>query len=632
MKRLQHWFFILGAALACGSGLQGQDLSEAATDAGPALTITGTVFDVSGAPVSGVPVSLVPGFGSNIQGTSQAGGKYSFTWHKHLPPGGAVPFIYARDLKHNLAASHDIDETTTLLDLRLQPGLTLSVKVRDVNGKPIPTATETLLVVAGHRSVNIDPAPSTADDQGVIEIKALPQERWYIATITAKGYGTAEFDVQASQTRTTRFDFPVAVLRATDLKLAGTVLGPDSKPVPGATVFIGGGGQPTTNTTTDADGRFAFDAVCAGRIALRARGQGRAGDALEGIAAPQGGDTNVVVRFGVYSQGLGVEPPLVTLSGRVLDPSGAPVSGVMLSLVATSAGIMDVRSDADGKYSMTRQMTPRNEDLGAEAESGPFIYARDVAHNLAGSHSIDDTITNLDLHLQPGLALAVKVRDENGKPITTAMESLYFDSLGTRLVLSDRIPVQADDRGVIEIKALAQGLPYTAYITAKGYGSALLHAEIGDTRTTRFDFPDAVLRVAGRKLAGQVLGPDGKPVAGAPVDMRGEGQTAAVTTTDARGHFAFDSVCEGPVTVASWHPNNAGFGMLQGNLQARGGDTNVVLKISPNQPAPVLMVPQAPVAPQPPPPVQPPFGILAPPQPPLHARVFFASLGPPLYL
>jgi protocatechuate 3,4-dioxygenase beta subunit len=613
VKQLQHWFFFLGAALAWPSGLQAQDLQDAAANAGPALTITGTVFDASGTPASDVPVSLVPGFGSNIETRNQDGGKFSFTWRMPEPRAGAVPFIYARDLVRNLAASHDIDETTTRLDLRLQPALTLSVKVRDVNGKPIPTATETLLVVAGHRSVNIAPTRFAANDQGVIEIKVLPQERWYIATITAKGYGTAEFEVQASQTRTTRFDFPVAVLRKTDLKLAGTVLGPDSKPVPGAWVHISGNGQPTTNVTTDANGHFAFDAVCEGEIALLASDQ-KPGARMSGAASPQGGDTNVVIRFGVEAQGLGANAPLMTISGRVLDPSGAPISGAVLSVVG--AGNVEVKSDADGKYSITLQRAWLEENHTPATGIAPFIYARGIAQNLAGSHSIDATTTNLDLHLQPGLTLAVKVQDEKGKPIPTATEIIYFDPQGTIPVMSEVIPVKADDRGVIEIKALAQGRYYKAYITAKGYGSAVLHAETADTRTTRFDLPPAVLRLANRKLAGQVLGPDDQPVAGAPVTMGGEAQLVAVSTTDAQGRFAFDSVCEGPVTVTSWHPNSAGFGMLHGAVEARGGQTNIVIKITPVQPQPLLVIPQAPVAPQPPPPVQPPFGIATPPPAP----------------
>ena len=139
------------------------------------------------------------------------------------------------------------------------------------------------------------------------------------------------------------------------------------------------------------------------------------------------------------------------------------------------------------------------------------------------------------------------------------------------------MPDSADDQGVIEFSDLPQERGYSATVSARGYGSATVQAQVADTKTIHFDFPAAVLKVADRKLAGQVLGPDSKPVAGANVNMQGEGQPFGQTTTDATGHFKFDAACEGPVRLFANGPGGGG-PFLNGNTEAQGGDTNVVIR------------------------------------------------------
>jgi uncharacterized GH25 family protein len=81
-------------------------------------------------------------------------------------------------------------------------------------------------------------------------------------------------------------------------------------------------------------------------------------------------------------------------------------------------------------------------------------------------------------------------------------------------------------------------------VTAKGYGAAGAVLKAADTKTNHYEFPTFVLKRANRKLAGQVLGLDGKPVAGAQVTVNVEGQAGPLprpsAKTDGQGHFAFD--------------------------------------------------------------------------------------------
>jgi protocatechuate 3,4-dioxygenase beta subunit len=415
--------------------------------------------------------------------------------------------------------------------------------------------------------------PAKADGQGVIEIKGLPQERHYSLNVTAKGYGSTNLQAQIGDTKTNRCEFPAVVLKAADQKLAGQVLGPDSKPVSGATVILQGDGQPGGNTRTDAQGHFILDAVLEGAVRLFANGQDAGGNYMNGSVQAQGGDTNVVIRFGIDGVNNRPNARVMTTSGTVLDPAGAPVAGVRLSILGAYGGNIEVTSETNGKYSITWQ---KQNFAGQTA----FILCRDLERHLAACRDLDDTATNLDLRLQPALTLSVKVQDTNGKPIAAATDNLLVYSGNAGFVISQSSS-SANAGGVIEFNGLPQERHYSAHITARGFGTATVQAQIGDTKTNHFDFPTTVLKAADRKLAGQVLGPDSKPVPGANVNMQGEGQPFGNTTTDAQGHFTFDAACEGPVRLSA-NSQGVGGNYMNGSAQAQGGDTNVVIRFGIN--------------------------------------------------
>jgi hypothetical protein len=240
------------------------------------------------------------------------------------------------------------------------------------------------------------------------------------------------------------------------------------------------------------------------------------------------------------------------------------------------------------------------------------IYARDLMRNLAVRQEFDDTATNLDLRLLSGLTLSVKVEDVNGKPIPTVTATFSLVS-GQQADFLSLTRSKADEEGIIQLKVLPQGLGYNANITAQGYGPGFARALAVETQTNRFDFPTIVLHAADRNLTGKVLGPDGKPVAGASVYMNGPGQTAHNATTDEDGRFAFDGVCEGIVNLSAGKQIVPGarafeFIPLQGNVQSKGGETNVEIKLTPIAPIQVKPPPQ--LRPQNPPP----YGMVTPQQ------------------
>ena len=99
--------------------------------------------------------------------------------------------------------------------------MTLSVKLRDSAGKPVPKARVGLEVLTKIMTYTFRPGSVLTDDQGVVEFKDMPQEQHYRVGVNAEGFGQATIEAQPGETKTNRFDFPVVVLKATDRKLAG---------------------------------------------------------------------------------------------------------------------------------------------------------------------------------------------------------------------------------------------------------------------------------------------------------------------------------------------------------------------------------------------------------------------------
>jgi protocatechuate 3,4-dioxygenase beta subunit len=310
----------------------------------PSPHITGTVRDPAGVPVAGVIVSFHPGHYPNApddtETTTDKNGRYELTLKMNLEPvvwsGAIMPTscILVRSVERNLAAIAEFDALPmepvsppaslpavatpnfprpilhgtqsfpTNLDLSLQPGISISGDVQDTEGKPISNALMMVRVEAGGTLVKVLERPILVDAQGAFSIPALPQGRGYdVWEATARGYGEAAGRLVATETRTNRAAFRPFVLKRADQTLAGRVLGPDGEPVAGASIYYEGAGQPqlTNSIRSDREGRFIFDGVCAGKVILMVTAVGPPPapgmfNVMNGGAAAQGGDTNVVVR------------------------------------------------------------------------------------------------------------------------------------------------------------------------------------------------------------------------------------------------------------------------------------------------------------------------------------------------
>ena len=257
------------------------------------------------------------------------------------------------------------------------------------------------------------------------------------------------------------------------------------------------------------------------------------------------------------------------IAGVVRDASGAPVAGASVGVFPNYQGDdRGAKTDANGHYELSWQ---KPSWAGSQNQSF-YLIARHFERKLAAFQEMEESTTNLDVTLKPAMSVSGRVRDTKGKAVTNVMAYVMLHLENMSFTISRRPEIHSDEQGRIQAEALPLGQRYGWSVSAQGYGGGQQEMDTADPKADHYDFPPLIVKLADRKLAGRVLGTDGKPVAGVQVYMRGEGQPYGNATTDSDGRFAFDAVCEGAVSVSA---NSKG---ASGQAEAMGGDTNVVIR------------------------------------------------------
>jgi protocatechuate 3,4-dioxygenase beta subunit len=293
--------------------------------------LKGTVTDADGKPASDAQVAVFPSNGRHWTKTA-TNGAFSLTWSLQpwqLQSSGAQ--LVARDTVRNLAATEELSEEITNLDVKLKPALILAGLVSKAAGSPLPGAQIEVLLRTGNSFEQLNEPMAAADAQGRYEIKCLPPDARYMVFATAKGYGRSQQQIQ-NDSETNRMELSPFVLKLADRVLAGQVLNENDKPVSGVNVSLNGEDQPDGNMTTDSKGRFHFQ-VCEGQVRLFANAQ-NGGYAQ---ATAEAGDTNVVMTLSSQPGNVRQAPRRATLKDSPLPdlatvnlasdtaPAGRPV-------------------------------------------------------------------------------------------------------------------------------------------------------------------------------------------------------------------------------------------------------------------------------------------------------------------
>ena len=157
---------------------------------------------------------------------------------------GGASCLIARDVARNLAAAQDIEEGTTTLDLRLEPGLVVSGTVEDMDGKPLSDAALRVFLWSGTRARSLIRSRSAPMPRGASRSPPCPPagSTAWMRTPRATAQPTA---TSRRKPTPTGLNWSRCVLRVADRKLAGTVVDANDKPVVRASVFMYGQDSPT---------------------------------------------------------------------------------------------------------------------------------------------------------------------------------------------------------------------------------------------------------------------------------------------------------------------------------------------------------------------------------------------------
>jgi protocatechuate 3,4-dioxygenase beta subunit len=264
--------------------------------------VTGIVRDEAGDLLAGVEIQVLPmPTVSRDEIRSDASGRFEIPPDPRIrPPRNMTRIVVARDVAHNLAASANVEQPGRALDLKLQPGLTITGTVLSEEGRPLAgSRVQVWLEGPRWRSfLNLTEPITTASD-GSFEVKTLPTDRQYTIAATADGYGRRSVAVNPEDSKDHRYDAGRLKLPLAKFSLAGVVVDPDGKPVAEALINASGEGQPDRlHAWTDAEGRFMIQGVCPGPIRLTA--SSREPTSMRGTAQAEGGATGlriVVYRF-----------------------------------------------------------------------------------------------------------------------------------------------------------------------------------------------------------------------------------------------------------------------------------------------------------------------------------------------
>jgi hypothetical protein len=521
--------------------------------------IAGVVRGPDGQPAAGLEVRIIGGYspgGGSVK--TDAAGKFVMEWNPQQFGGPERSYcVLVRDAARNLAVAQDIDEETGPLDLRLAPALTIAGRA-ECDGKPLTNATAALVFWTGNSGMHLQGLVVGTNTPGRFEIPALPPGRRYGLSVSAPGYGQ-HFVNTVDSDEAKRVEVDPVELKPANLKLAGQVLDAEDKPVSGVYVNLNGENQPNGNARTDREGRFRFDHVCEGTVRLFANARNTFGN-----VAAEGGDTNVVIRLGEQSAMSGGVSR--KLKGVVTGPDGKPAAGVQVAVFPFNNSRW-VKTGADGAFSLNWSVQTWQLESGGD----PWLVVRDLAHDLAAAETISEGVTNLNAQLKPALTIRGRVEGADGAPLTNAQVEVWLTACRMSSQLSDK-PASTDARGGFEIKTMPAGPKYNVYAKAKDHGKKRVELE-AEADTNLVTLPPFVLKVADQVVAGQVIGPNDKPVSGVHVSLSGEDQPGGFVTTDSKGRFTF-KVCEGEIRLFANSQDSFA------DATVTPGDTNVVLQLT----------------------------------------------------
>lgn len=573
----------------------------------PGAVISGRVVDETGAAVSGAVVRALPMQGRGLaQGETSSDAQGVFALPDQ-PQSGQV-FLSAE------AEGYVGGEPTRIslppagpVEVVLRRGRVLEGRVVDeASTMPVTGAAVTLARTRERgmggggmavRMVTSQAQSVETDGEGRFRVEDLTPGDYDLA-VKAKGYREGSQGVTVPEAGRPS---SVTVLLQTGLSLHGRVLASDGAPSAGVLVEAAPAGEMVRlhaeRVASDEDGRFQLEGLEPGRVAVTAVADdgatarevveaGREEDVvlhlspagvLEGRVVTQTGETPTgvqVAAFGVGAGGASLQPTVqpdgsfvaerVTpgqyrvsadapgwsrASAEVTVVSGQPASvelvlkrggsivGQVLGLTASELERCQVLAEsarakpaADGSFTLTGVRPGEGEVLGMVFPDGKRRSARYSLQDL-------ETPVRVELDFGRGVTVSGTVR-RGGQPTPGLTVDARSTGAGGSSV--------TDAGGSFEVPGLEPGEVTVRVLDARGRSLVVKTLAVDADRRLDLDVPGGVVR--GRVVAL----PERRPVVGARVSVRGEGEAAGLergAVCDETGAFRVEELPDGDFTV-----------------------------------------------------------------------------------
>lgn len=423
------------------------------------------------------------------------------------------------------------------LEIELEPASTLAGTVKNELGEDLSGARVTLQQQFGSVQggmMNFNPRRmvkrATTDEDGAFEVEGIGTGTWDLVA-TSEGYIDLErkgIEVQGGKEID---DVELRLLRGGTLR--GRVISSNGDPVVGANLtrvvqqrsMIDISRANRRTARSDGDGNFVLDGLPLGATSFSAQHEKHQEKVLD--LEIQSGDNRLDF---ILERGL-------TISGRVLDPTGLPVGGAtvsattpgggMMVMVGGGAGPKTAVTNSDGEYLLegygagTYEVTAKLEGYAPATTDAPIQLDRSDA-------------TSVDLQLQTGAA------------ITGIVDGLSFDELS-------QVQIMAMQPGASTMPLMAQVDYEGSYLIDNvPAGDWMVMATVGqggkNARETVTIDPGTLEMVVdfsfggGLTLTGRVER-NGEPVSGTMVIASStDGPGAGQTTTDPDGRYTLEGL------------------------------------------------------------------------------------------
>ena len=374
--------------------------------------------------------------------------------------------------------------------------------------------------------------------------------------------------------KTNRVDFPLS----RGALVQGVVVAKNTgKPVKGQTMWLFDSQENNRYVITDARGYFKFRAL-GGKQRLRVHENG-SNSPPPGFSLPAQSEFNFTIKngekrdFKIALPGQAAGDPI---GGIVLNPDGTAAAGATVNyrtVGSYGSELEKVMANAEGKFELPARASLKLVQLFAD--KGELATPQSVIARKGRE-------TRLQLATNGWSAIAGRVVDEKKQPVAGVKIKLavFYGTTG----FGDNITT-TDANGNYAYQHLHSGIGAQVTAFKSGYTEAFQPNEaLKSGETARIDL---TLQRAPLTLSGVLYGTDGKPARNYQAWVSGLGNSVKVGSD---GRFFFPHVTAGEVKIRVASQGNTDWGEFNKwkPFSARGGDKNVVLRLSERQPDPLF--------------------------------------------